>query len=173
MSGFRRKHSRVQDELPAEVREQVDRLLIEQATYDEIKAFLDSEGYDISRSAIGRYGHDFLAAYQNLRIIEDKSRALVSEAGDGMVLEEAAAKLFSQMILEAQLSGKLDIKKLPRIISDFAKLQTSTVSRERLKRDIAERVAQTADDVAKTIKKSGLSDETAEEIRKKIMGISK
>jgi len=173
VSGFRRKHSRVQDELPAEVREQVDRLLIEQATYDEIKAFLDSEGYDISRSAIGRYGHDFLAAYQNLRIIEDKSRALVSEAGDGMVLEEAAAKLFSQMILEAQLSGKLDIKKLPRIISDFAKLQTSTVSRERLKRDIAERVAQTADDVAKTIKKSGLSDETAEEIRKKIMGISK
>jgi len=173
VSAFRRKHSRVQDELPAEVRAQVDRLLIEQATYDEIKAFLDSEGYDISRSAIGRYGHDFLAAYQNLRIIEDKSRALVSEAGDGMVLEEAAAKLFSQMILEAQLSGKLDIKKLPRIISDFAKLQTSTVSRERLKRDIAERVAQTADDVAKTVKKSGLSEDTAEEIRKKIMGISK
>ena len=173
MSGFRRKHSRVQDELPAEVREQVDRLLIEQATYDEIKEFLDREGYDISRSAIGRYGHDFLAAYQNLRIIEDKSRALVSEAGDGMVLEEAAAKLFSQMILEAQLSGKLDIKKLPRIISDFAKLQSSTVSRERLKRDIAQRVTQTADDVAKTVKKSGLSDETAEEIRKKIMGISK
>jgi len=173
VSGFRRKHSRVQDELPAEVREQVDRLLTEQATYDEIKEFLDREGYDISRSAIGRYGHDFLAAYQNLRIIEDKSRALVSEAGDGMVLEEAAAKLFSQMILEAQLSGKLDIKKLPRIISDFAKLQSSTVSRERLKRDIAQRVTQTADDVAKTVKKSGLSDETAEEIRKKIMGISK
>jgi len=169
----RRRHGRIRDELPPEVREQVDRLLIEGATYDDIKAWLDGEGYDIGRSSVGRYGKGFMAAYRNLKIIEDKSRALVSEAGDGMVLEEAASKLFSQMILEAQLSGKLDIKKLPRIISDFAKLQTSTVSRERLKRDIAERVAQTADDVAKTIKKSGLSDETAEEIRKKIMGISK
>ncbi len=173
MKSARRKHGRVRDELPVEVREQVDRLLIEQATYDEIKALLDSEGYDISRSAIGRYGKDFMSAYQNLRIIEDKSRALVSEAGDGMILEEAAAKLFSQMILEAQLSGKLDIQKLPRIISDFAKLQSSTVSRERLKREIAEKVAKTADDVARAVKKGGLSDETAEEIRKKIMGISR
>jgi len=170
VTGFRRKHSRVQDELPAEVREQVDRLLIEQATYDEIKSFLDSEGYDISRSAIGRYGHDFLVAYQNLRIIEDKSRALVSEAGDGMVLEEAAAKLFSKMILEAQLSGKLDIKKLPRIISDFAKLQTSTVSRERLKKEIRKKaLEQAADAAGNAAKKSGISEETIQAIRRDVL----
>ena len=40
----RRKHGRIQDELPAEIREQVDRLLIEGGvTYDDIKAFLEEK----------------------------------------------------------------------------------------------------------------------------------
>ena len=170
----RRKHGRIRDDLPPEVREKVNRLLIEPGTtYEDIQAFLAAEGYDISRSAIGRYGQDFLSRLQELRIIEEKSRALVSEAGDGMVLEETASKLFSQMIIELQLSNKLDIKKVPRILSDFAKLQSSTVQRERLKRDLAERAEKVADDVAQTVKKNGLSDETADAIRKKIMGITK
>jgi hypothetical protein len=97
----------------------------------------------------------------------------VSEAGDGMILEEAASKLFSQMILEAQMSGKLDIKKLPRIISDFAKLQASVVSRERLKKELTEKVKETADAVSRVARAKGLSDETAEEIRRKILGITK
>ncbi|WP_028320387.1 phage protein Gp27 family protein [Desulfatiglans anilini] len=171
---IRRNHGRVRDELPPEIRQQVDRLMIEGGvTYDDIKAYLDAQGYDISRSAIGRYGKDFLATYQRLKIIEDKSRALVSEAGDGMVLEEAASKLFAQMILEAQMSGELDIKELPRIVSDFAKLQSSVVSRERLKKDFAEKVQKTAADVVESVRGKGLSEEAAEEIRKKILGISR
>jgi hypothetical protein len=170
----RRQHGRVRDELPVEVREQVDRLLIEPGvTYDDIKKFLDEQGHDISRSAIGRYGKDFLSIYQQIKVIEDKSKVLVSEAGDGMILEEAASKLFSQMILEAQMSGKLDIKKLPRIISDFAKLQASVVSRERLKKELTEKVKETADAVSRVARAKGLSDETAEEIRRKILGITK
>ena len=166
----RRQHGRIRDKLPDEIREQVDRLLIEGAnTYDDIQAFLSGKGYDISRSAIGRYGKDFLNTYQRLRVIEEKSKALVSEAGDGMVLEEAASKLFAQMILEAQMDGSLDIKTLPRIISDFAKLQTSTVNRERLKKEFAEKARKVADDVVKTVKAKGLSDESAEDIRHKIL----
>jgi hypothetical protein len=170
----RRRHSSISDELPAELRAQVDRLLIEPGnTYEDIRAFLVQEGHDISRSAIGRYGQKFLSVYQQLRVIEDKSRALVSEAGDGMVLEEAASKLFAQMILEAQMSGKLDIKKLPRIISDFAKLQASSVLRERLKKEFAEKIKNTADAVSKVARQKGLSEEAAEDIRRKILGITK
>ena len=170
----RRTHFSVRDELPAQIREQVDRLLIEpKVTYDDIKKYLDEQGFDISRSAIGRYGKDFLNTYQQLKVIEDKSKALVSEAGDGMVLEEAVSKLFATMILEAQMSGKLNIKKLPRIISDFAKLQQSTVGRERLKKEFSEKAKKTADDVSRIVKSKGLSDESADEIRRKILGIAK
>ena len=130
-----RRHSRVDKELPDEIRAQVDRLLIESATYEEIVEFLKTKGHDISKSSIGRYGKEFLANYQRLRIIEDQSRTLVSDAGDGMILEEAASKIFSQQIIELLMKKDFEIGKLPRIISDFAKLQASSQLRERLKND--------------------------------------
>src|SRR4030042_6891669 len=95
-----RRHSKVSDELPEEIQRQVDRLLIESATYEEISNFLKNQNYDISKSSIGRYGKDFLAQYQRLRIIEDQSRALVSEAGDGLLLDEAGGKLMAKKIIE-------------------------------------------------------------------------
>jgi len=168
----RRVHSRVTDELPPEVRRAMDTLLIEGATYDEIKDFLNRKGHDISRSGIGRYGKDFFANCRELKIIEDKSRTLVSDAGgDVMVLEEAAAKIFVKKILEAQLDGKFDVVKLPRLIADFAKLQASTVLRERMKMEFKQKVTKTADEVAKVARSGGLSEEKAAEIRRKILGI--
>lgn len=167
-----RTHSRIEKELPTDVRREIDRLLVEgNATYAEIEAFLTEKGYDISHSAIGRYGKDFLNQYQKLKIIEDKSKTLVSEVGDGMILEEAAAKIFAQKIIEAQLDGTFSVIDLPRLVSDFAKLQASSVVRERLKMDIKQKVVKTADEVVKTARAGGLSAEKAEEIRKKILGI--
>ncbi len=165
-----RIHSRITSDLPPEVQREVDRLLVEgDATYDEIRDFLARRGFDISRSAIGRYGKEFLANYRRLRIVEDKSRVLVSEAGDGMVLEEAAAKIFAQMILEAQLSGELDITELPRIISDFAKLQASSVLRERMKKEFEKKVEKTADKVEETARREGVSAETIQKIRRDVL----
>jgi hypothetical protein len=167
-----RLRSRIASELPQEIRREIDRMLVEGGyTYDDIAAWASKKGFDISRSSIGRYGKGFLASYQRLRIVEDKSRALVSEAGEGMVLEEAASKIFAQMIIEAQLSGELDIKELPRIVSDFAKLQASSIMRERLKKDFRDKAKAVAEDVVKVAKQGGLSGKTAEEIRKKILGI--
>ncbi len=165
-----RVHNRITAELPTEIQREVDRLLVEgDATYDDIKDYLTRKGYDISRSAIGRYGKEFLANYRKLRIIEDKSRTLVSDVGDGMVLEEAASKIFAQMILEAQLAGEIDVKEMPRIISDFAKLQSSSIMRERLKKELGKKVEQTADKVEETAKKDGVSPETIKKIRRDVL----
>jgi len=94
---------------------------------------------------------------------------LVSEAGDGMVLEEAASKIFAQMILEAQLSGELDIKELPRIISDFARLQASSILRERMKKEFEKKVEKTADKVEETARREGVSPETIQKIRRDVL----
>lgn len=169
--GFRRNHSRV-DELPRDLREQVDRMILEgDTTYDEMAAFVKENGFDVSRSSLGRYGQKYFNAYKRLRIVEDKAKALVSQVGDGMALEEAASKMMVQQVLDALMDETLDVKALPRIISDFAKLQASTVLRERLKGEIAEKVKTTASAVEKIAKKGGLSDEAANEIRAKILGI--
>jgi hypothetical protein len=147
------------------------RLLIEGgSTYDDIKAFLAESGFDISRSAIGRYGRDFMGTYQRLRVVEDKSRALVSEVGDGMILEEAASKLFAQAIIEGLMDKSLDVKELPRSISDFAKLQASVVMRERLKSDLRKKADKAVNAIEKKTKKE-LSPETLQYIKEHIYGI--
>jgi len=164
-----RQHSRISDELPAEIRAEVNRLLIEPGvTYDDIEKYLTEKGYDISRSAIGRYGKGFLAVYQKLRIIEDKSKALVSEVGEGLVLEEAASKMFVQKIIELQLEDKIDPTEIPRILSDFAKLQASSIMRERLKDDFKKKVEKVTEKVSQNKK---LDPETIRIIKEEIYGL--
>lgn len=167
-----RVHSRISDDLPDQIQREVDRLLVEgNATYDEIKEFLTGKGYDISRSAIGRYGKEFVARYRELKIIEDQSKTLISKVGDGLQGEEAVNKMFVAQLARLLIEGRLDVLEVPRLVSDFAKLQSSSVLRERLKMEFAKRVEKAADEVVKTAKAGGLSAERAEEIRKKILGI--
>lgn len=169
-----RNHSRITDDLPEEIRREVDRLLMEESlTYDDIAAFLTEKGYDISRSAIGRYGKGFMNHVRRLRIIEDKSRTLVSDAGDGMILEEAAAKMFSQQIIELLMEDGFEVKALPRIISDFAKLQTSSALRERMKNEISKKAEKAVDRIAAALggKKKALDPETLKVIKEEIYGI--
>ena len=157
-----RRHSSLTDSLPSEIMAQVNRLLIEPSTtYDDVKTFLEEKGFDISRSAIGRYGKDFFANFQQQKLIEEQAKTLVSEADEnGLVLEEATAKIFARQILEGVMSGALDIEKMPRIISDFAKLQSSSIQREKLKvelrRQVLKEVAETVD---RTAKKAGVTPE--------------
>ena len=162
-----RRRSRVETELPPDVRADVDRLLVEGATYQEIADFLSERGHDISRSSVGRYGKEFLNFYRRVRIIEDKSRALASEAGDGLVLEEAASKLFNQQVLEYLISGAFDIEEKSRLIADFAKLQSSSVARERLKNEYRRRAEAAVD----AIKDKQIPEEVLREIEESIYGI--
>ncbi len=169
-----KRHVRIRDELPAALRKQVDRMLLDgSSTYDDIRDFLAAEGSDISRSAVGRYGRDFLATLRELRTIEEQSRTMVSEAGDELILEEMAAKLFLKEIVRLQLAGQLDVKQLPRIISDFAKLQSSIVSMKRFKADVSQRAEKALENITERTKmqKRSLDPETLRIIKEEIYGL--
>jgi hypothetical protein len=169
-----RRHSTVTTELPREIRAEVDRLLLEPGvTYDDITEFIKGRGHDISRSAVGRYGKEFMAAYQRLRQVEDQARSLVSEAGEGLVLEEAASKLFAQQILEALVDNKMVVTDKAKLIDAFAKLQASSTMREKFKSEIANRASSAAEKVEKIARKGGLTIETVQAIRREILGIVK
>ncbi len=172
MAGTVRKRRGKAKELPPHVAEQVDRLLVEGSSFEEIGSFLAEQGHDIEKTTIGRYGNDFLECYRRLRVIEEKSRALASDNEDGLVLGEAASRLFAQMIIESQLKGEIKIDILPKLLSDFARLQSSNVQRERLRLEFRARVEKAAEEVGQKTRKNGLSEEAAEEIRRKILGIA-
>lgn len=167
------RRSRVETELPVELRGEANRLLLEGMTFDDMTAWSTNKGYDISRSSWGRYGKEFYEAFQAVKRFEDQSRVLTSESGEGLTMEEAVSKMLLQKVMAAITTGKFDILELPRLISDVAKLQQSSVQREKLKDDLATRARAAADKVSKIATKGGLSPNAVDQIKREIMGVVK
>lgn len=162
----KKKTARTGD-LPPEVLVQVNELLVDGKSGEEIRDFLAGLGYDFEKTVFGRYGADFLENYRRLKIVEEKSRVLAADEENELVIEEAASRAFARMIVEAQLAGEIDLKRLPGLLANFARLQSSNVQREKLRREWKAKAAQEAEDSTP----GGLTDEVAEEIRRKILGI--
>lgn len=170
----KRSHSKIATALSSEdLRELNKELTTPGVTYDDIVGWLGKRGYQISRSAVGRYGKDFLTRLERLKEVETKARAIVSDIGDGLAMEEAASKIFVQKVLEHLLTvDDLAGQKFGSLMMAFSKLQASSTAREKLKADLKEKVVEAADEVKKDAKSRGLSEEAAEEIRQKILGIA-
>jgi hypothetical protein len=121
---------------------------------------------------VGRYGKEFLNQVRELRILEDKSKALVSEAGgDNLILEEAASKLFSKKIVELLLNEGVNVTAVPRILSDFAKLQSSSIMREKMKAEYKSRADKTVEKIEQKVKKQ-VTPETLKYIKEAIYGLA-
>lgn len=174
MAGKNRSHSKIAKALSASDRDELNRKLATAGvTYDDIVGWLDGKGHRISRSAVGRYGKDFLARLERLKEVETKAKTIVSEVGDALAMEEAAAKIFTQKVLEHLLSiDDLSGQKFGGLMMAFSKLQSSSTQRERLKADLKKRVTEAAEEVNQLARSSGLSDEAAGKIRMKILGIT-
>ncbi len=167
-----RNHSRIVDDLPPDVREMVDRLLIEgKYTYDDIREFLSEKGHDISRSAIGRYGKNYLNFYQSVRIAREQAKTLMANPGDGMILEEAITQGFGKQLVEMLINGDIDLRASTRILSDFAKLQTSSALRERMKAETSKKVEKALENIEAKIEKKHLAPETMKIIRDEFYGL--
>jgi len=167
-----RRHSRVLTDLPPELRQEVDRLLLEPGvTYDEIRDFLAAKGYDLSRSSIGRYGKEYLESYQRLRIAIDQARSMKGEVGEGLALEEAVANLALQQTMEALTKGTIQVADVPKILGEIGKIQSSSVQRERYKLDLEKRVKAAAENVKTIATKAGASAEFLKLIEEELLGI--
>lgn len=171
MSATHRARSRVETELPRELRDEANRLILEGMTYDELAEWSASKGHDISKSSWGRYGQRYYRAYQEIRQFEDQSRALAGEAGEGLTMEEALTKLLLQKVSQAILGGEWDLMEAPQLLSEVARLQNSNIQREKLKRDLADRAMAAATKADKIAEKAGLSTEGRDAIREQFMGI--
>jgi hypothetical protein len=168
-----RRHGKM-DHLPAGVKKEVNNLLLEpQVQYRDIAGFLKEKGHDVSEASVARYGRRFMEQVQRIRVAEEQARVLIAEAGGHeFLLEEAASRLFAEKFMNFLMEPDFDVTKFSYLVSDFTKLQSSSVRREKVRVDIEERVTETAEDVTKLAKARGLSDRAAADIRKKILGLA-
>jgi hypothetical protein len=103
-------------------------------SYDEIHARLIEEGYDLSRSAIGRWSVEHLDARREFRRTLAQAKALTdSDPRAILSLEEANASLLQSKLL-AHLQGKRDVdKETLDIAYAIAALTSAAAQRERVR----------------------------------------
>lgn len=134
----KRSHSKIA-KLPDELRQAVDRLILDGKTYQEITDYLSDLGSEVSRSSVNRYGQKFVARMEKLRIFQDQAKIIVERTKDRPALEtaEAANQMAIQTILEAVLEMD-DLKgaKATELFKSLALLERSAVQREKLKLDV-------------------------------------
>lgn len=171
--------------LPENVRREFERRLIENgfANYTDLAAWLNQQGYQISRSAAYRYGSKIERRLRAIKESTEAAKLIVANADDEQDSHsEALMALLQNQLFEAliDISEKDSEELAPEarfdLLSEGGKRIAGLISAStRLKEYQAKTRAKAqaaADEVAKAVKKGGLSNDTAEQIRKQILGIA-
>ena len=163
--------------LPKDVREALDEKLVEEGfqNYEDLANWLADLGYDISKSSVHRYGQEFEDRLEALRIATAQAKEITEQVGDDegalgdaltAVVQEKAFGLLTSMEMEEQ---EVEFTSLMNAI---ARLQKASVQQKKFMQEMREKAQQAAEEVEEIARDGGLSEEGAEKIRAKILGIT-
>lgn len=129
-----RSHGKI-DNLPPELRREVENRLLNGDTYEEVSGWLKSRGEEVHLSSVGRYGKRFLNKFESVRIAKEFAKLLAEDNIDrpATELHEANNLLASQIIMEALVDDTMDAKTRAEAAKSIATLQRAQVSNEKLK----------------------------------------
>lgn len=169
--------------LPPQLRKELDRLLASGAhTLDQVVEHLRQLGAPVSRSAVGRYSQEFEEVAVHIRESREVTAAFARELGEvpegdmGRVLVEIVHRLVFKAGMHQLREGTIDAAdaaRLAKAIKDLAAGSKISVDMEvkikELAREEAKREA--VHDVENVAREKGLSRETVEAIKSKILGV--
>ena len=173
---FRGKSSLLK--LPKKILEQVNEMIVAvgegRKTYEEISAWLTGQGYETSKSAVGRYAK-YVTALEKVRMVGEQAKVIIEASGqDPLKIEEATAKLGAVIMMEvfqeAMSGDRIDVKHIGHLMGDFARLQKSSVDRERLKAVVMEKFEKAITD-AKTKAKGMSKEDFIEFMKERLYGL--
>lgn len=119
MSKGERRRTRVSstvDKLPDEIKTELDLRLADTAnTYEEIAAWLKSEGYEISKSAIGRYSIRSTQAAQRVAETLQRTQAIAQavEAHPDLDYTKAASMVLMDGLMQRVSTAEDDFSSMP------------------------------------------------------------
>lgn len=164
--------------LPPEVKAWLDQALINNSfsEYRFLADELKSRGFSISKSVLNEYGQDFEERLKALRMVTEQARAVVqaSPDDDGAV-NDALVRLTQEkmfgLLMEMEIDPEsVDLAKLARAVAELGK---ASVAQKRWQVEARKQALQDAASAAERVaKKTGLSAEAADELRREILGIT-
>jgi len=174
--------------LPTPIIERLNFLIAEnQLTLDDLTAWLDDQGHDVSRSAVGRHSKKYRGVAQKLQQSRDITSALVRELGEaagqgeqGRLLVEMARSLVFDLLVKIQneemagLSPK-DVAMLGKGLAELGRALRLDQDFETKVREQAEKEARVkaAASTEQTLTKAGIKESTRKMIEKEILGLDR
>lgn len=169
--------------LPENLRHELERKLAENgfANYTELTEWLNNQGYQISRSAVHRYGQQVERRFAAIKASTEAARFIAEGAADeGDTRSEALVamvqtELFEAMLEISEMEDLTAVDRFSMVAKASKNIATLTSASTRLKEyqnKVKAKAQAAADEVEKIAKKGGLSDETADEIRRQILGVA-
>jgi hypothetical protein len=167
-------------QLDPSIKEAVDAAIREgRLTIEQIVKLIVDHGGDASRSAVGRYVKNNKERMEEYRQAAQTAAVWVDKIGkepDGdvgrLVLEMLRMVAF-RSIGSIDEAAPEDLMFLAKAMKDIAGADKLVVDREMVVRKlIAAKAEKVAGEVAATARKAGLSDETIDLIKKKILGVA-
>lgn len=164
--------------LPPQIREEVDRLLDEAWTLDDIVAHLKTLKVDVSRSGLHRYSKEWADLRRELATTREASEQLARDIGatatdDGgrLLIETLRAIMLKTSMAMATSDGVMgmkDIHDLAKAFDHWARAKAKTIDIENAARAAANAAA--AETAAKVVAQAGLSAATVQAIKSEILG---
>ncbi len=157
--------------LPKKVKEWLDRALAEGgfARYALLSDELKARGYEISKSAVHRYGRKFEERLASLKMATEQARAIVEAPPDEEgAMNEALMRLVQERLFGVLQDIQVDPEKvnITSITKSIAELGRASVGQKKwmaeARRQALEEAAEAADRVAR---KHGLSEDARAALR--------
>jgi len=166
------KRHKISTLLPDEVRSELDRQLIASgfSGYSALAGWLEERGYEISRSAIARYGKSLQQKIEAIQQATDQARAIAESCPDdeGLLLD-AAQRLAQHQIYEALLAIEIDTSnigadQLTKLIRALADLGRGSVALKKYQQEVRDRIRDAAAKVKGIAHQGGLSESAIAQI---------
>lgn len=165
--------------LPPEVKAWIDQELVRRqfTGYIDLAALLAEQGYEISKSALGRYGKKFKEEQQELKQSIEMAKAFAEVVGDdGAAMNQTLTALAQQELMAIIREGKYsDGIKLPALVRAIAQLNRSDINTRKFQIEQAARqkaLSEAAETAEKTLTSQGMSRDTIATIKRDILGIA-
>jgi hypothetical protein len=163
--------------LPDETKQELDRKLIANhfSGYLDLEKWLREEGFEISKSAIHRYGRKFKGQVETIRIATEQARVIAAECDDENDMADALSRLAQQKLFQVlvELEDIPEDIELPKLVSAIATLNRSSVNLKKYRYDVKAKIKLASKEIENIGIRSGIEESVMEQIKNSMLGIEK
>lgn len=170
--------------LPEETRQALNRELSARnfSGYEALEDWLREQGFEISKSAIHRYGQKIERRMAAIKASTEAAKMIVDAAGDDQdarsesVIALVQTDIFDSIIAiqeadDEELTPAERLGVMSKAAKNIASLTSASIRQKQFKATVQAKAAEVADKAARLASKGGMSEDAAAEIRKMILGI--